>query len=96
MSSSFSQSSVITSVTYTNISDLAAGLASLSTDEGNAGVEIPKHQADYMELLPGEQLLDGRNSGFLAIAINTALKLDPEVFSSLIRKHLCILRPFLS
>ncbi len=82
MSSSFSQSSVITSVTDTNISDLAACLASLSTDEGNAGVEISKHQAEYMELLPGEQLLDGRNSGFLAIAINTALKLAPKYFQA--------------
>lgn len=82
MSSNFSQSSVITSVTDTNSSDLAAGLASLSTEEGNAGVEIPIHQADYTELLPGEQLLDGKNSRFLAIAINTALKMAPKYFQA--------------
>lgn len=47
------------SVTDQNISDLVAPLASLSIDEENPAIEIPKHQVDHAELLPGEQLLNG-------------------------------------
>ncbi len=51
--------SVIMSVTDQNISDLVTPLASLSIDKENPAIEIPKHQVDYGELLPGEQLLNG-------------------------------------
>ena len=51
--------SVIMSVIDQNISDLVATLASLSIDKENPAIKIPKHQVNYAELLPGEQLLNG-------------------------------------
>ncbi len=51
--------SVIMSVIDQNISDLVATLASLSIDKENPAIKISKHQVNYAEFLPGEQLLNG-------------------------------------
>ena len=59
MNLKFPPCSVTMSATDQNISDLVAPLASLSIDEENPTIEIPKHQVDYAELLPGEQHLNG-------------------------------------
>lgn len=55
----FSSCSVIMSVTDQNISNLIVPLASFFINKGNSAIEISKHQVNYIELLLGEQLLNG-------------------------------------
>ncbi len=65
--------SVIMFVTDQNISDLVAPLVSLSIDKENPAIEIPKHQVDYAELLPGEKLLNA--DGYIPV-VTVAKKLQ--------------------